>query len=191
MCIALAIAKHIFLSALAASHSVRILDEIADAVNPANPHSQWLLNEGYRSSLTVPLYERPEFIGFLFYDSLKSVAFNKTVQRSLEAYNTLISLTISNEINLACSITTPAQVAHEFASHRDFETGNHLERIDHHFRLIAKKLSPRHDLSDKYIEHLSLFTALHDIGKLLGDCVQVLKCSLPVVNTIRDRFKDS
>ena len=190
MCIALAIAKHIFLSALAASHRVRILDEIANAVNPANPHSQWLLNEGYRSSLTVPLYERHEFIGFLFYDSLKPAAFNKKVQRSLEVYNTLISLTISNEINLVRSITTSAQVAREFASLRDFETGNHLERIDHHSRLIAKKLSPRHDLSDKHVEHLFLFTALHDIGKLFGDCVQALKCHLPEVNTIRDWHKE-
>ena len=84
------------LSGLAASRSVRILDEIADVVNAANPHSQWLLNEGYRSSFTVPLYERQEFIGFLFYDSLKPAAFSKKVQRSLEVYNTLISLTISN-----------------------------------------------------------------------------------------------
>lgn len=116
------------------------MDEIADVVNPANPHSQWLLNEGYRSSFTVPLYERQEFIGFLFYDSLKPAAFSKKVQRSLEVYNTLISLTISNELNLVRSITTSAQVAREFASLRDFETGNHLERMAHYSRLIAMKM---------------------------------------------------
>ena len=32
---------------------------------------------------------------------------------------------------------------------------------------------------------------LHDIGKLNGYCIQALKCHLPEVNTIRDRFKDS
>ena len=26
---------------------------------------------------------------------------------------------------------------------------------------------------------------------ILGDCVQALKCHLPEVNTIRDRFKDN
>jgi len=160
------LAESASLSALAASRSVRILDEIADVVNPANPHSQWLLNEGYRSSLTVPLYERQEFIGFLFYDSLKPAAFSKKVQRSLEVYNTLISLTISNELNLVRSITTSAQVAREFANLRDFETGNHLERMAHYSRLIAKQLAPRHDLSDEYIEHLYLFAPLHDIGKI-------------------------
>jgi len=100
----------------AASHSVRILAEIADVVNPANPHSQWLLNEGYLSSFTAPLYERQEFIGFLFYNSLKPAAFSKKVQHSPEVCNTLISLTISNELNLARSITTSAQVTREFAN---------------------------------------------------------------------------
>ena len=34
-------------------------------------------------SFIVPLYERQEFIDFLFYDSLKPAAFSKKVQRSL------------------------------------------------------------------------------------------------------------
>ena len=32
---------------------------------------------------------------------------------------------------------------------------------------------------------------LVESGKIDGDCVQALKCHLPEVNTIRDRFKDS
>ena len=50
---------------------------------------------------------------------------------------------------------------------------------------------PHHNLSDEYIEHLYLYAPLHDIGKLNGYCIQALKCHLPEVNTIRDRFKDS
>jgi HD-GYP domain-containing protein (c-di-GMP phosphodiesterase class II) len=154
------------LSGLAASRRSRILDEIADVVDPANPHSEWLLKEGYRSSFTLPLYERDEFIGFLFYDSLKPGAFSKKVQRSLEVYNALITLTIANELNLVHSITTSAQIAREFANLRDFESGNHLERMAHYSRLIARELAPRHGLSDEYIEHLFLFAPLHDIGKI-------------------------
>ena len=41
-------------------------------------------------SFTLPLYERQEFIGFLFYDSLKPAAFREKVQRSLEVYNALV-----------------------------------------------------------------------------------------------------
>lgn len=98
-------------------------------VDRNSPHSDWLLNQGYRSSLTVPLYDRGDFIGFLFYDSLEPSAFSEPVQRKLSVYNTLVNLTISNDLNLVRQITTSAQVAREFANLRDFETAGHLERM--------------------------------------------------------------
>lgn len=154
------------LSAIATSGRERVLDEIAAAVQPNSPHSDWLLRQGYRSSWTVPLYEKKEFIGFLFYDSLQPAAFTPAVRSHLSVYNTLINLTIANEINLARSITTSAQVAREFANLRDFETAGHLERMAHVARLIARDLASSHGLSDEYIEHLYLFAPLHDIGKI-------------------------
>jgi hypothetical protein len=57
-------------------------------------------------------------------DRIACALYEPKVQRSLEVYNTLISLTISNELNLVHSITTSAQVAREFANLRDFEAGN-------------------------------------------------------------------
>jgi HD-GYP domain-containing protein (c-di-GMP phosphodiesterase class II) len=154
------------LSAIATSGQERVLDEIAAAVEPTSPHSDWLLRQGYRSSLTVPLHEKQAFIGFLFYDSLQPAAFTPAVRSRLSVYNTLINLTIANEINLVRSITTSAQVAREFANLRDFETAGHLERMAHIARLIARDLAPAYELSDEYIEHLYLFAPLHDIGKI-------------------------
>lgn len=154
------------LSAVAATGRNRVIDEIAEAVKPNSRHSQWLLHQGYRSSLTVPLYDRGEFIGFLFYNSLQPAVFTEAVQRNLSLFSTLINMTISSEINVAQSITTSAQVAREFANLRDFETGGHLDRMAHYARVIARELQPGHDLSDEYIEHLYLFAPLHDIGKI-------------------------
>ena len=154
------------LSAVAATGRNRVIDEIADAVQPTSRHSEWLLRQGYRSSLTVPLYDRGEFIGFLFYNSVQPAAFTEKVQRNLSLFSKLVNMMISNEINVAQSITTSAQVAREFANLRDFETGGHLDRMAHYARLIARELQPSHDLSDEYIEHLYLFAPLHDIGKI-------------------------
>jgi len=154
------------LSQIARSGEQRVIDEIAESVNPTSPHSDWLLNQGYRSSLTVPLYDKQKFIGFLFYDSLKPSAFTQAVQRRLSVYHNLINLTIVNDINLVRSITTSAQVAREFANLRDFETGGHLERMAHYSRLIARELAEAKGLSDEYVEHLYLFAPLHDIGKI-------------------------
>lgn len=154
------------LAELAASGRNRVIDEIAEAVQPTSRHSQWLLQEGYRSSLTVPLVDKGEFIGFLFYDSRQPAAFSESVQRNLALFSALISMTISNELNTVRSITTSAQVAREFANLRDFETGGHLDRMAHYARLIARELQSSHNLSDEYIEHLYLFAPLHDIGKI-------------------------
>ncbi|MEB3352650.1 MAG: HD-GYP domain-containing protein [Cyanobacteriota bacterium] len=151
---------------LASSGSSRVLDDIPTAVQGNSLHSIWLLKEGYRSSLTVPLYDRGAFIGFLFYDSRRPAAFTAPVQRNLSLFSTLINMTISNELNLVRSITTSAQVAREFANLRDFETGGHLERMAHYARLIGRDLQASHGLSDEFIEHLYLFTPLHDIGKI-------------------------
>jgi HD-GYP domain-containing protein (c-di-GMP phosphodiesterase class II) len=151
---------------VAASGRNRVIDEIAEAVQPTSRHSQWLLQEGYRSSLTVPLVDKGEFIGFLFYDSRQPAAFSESVQRNLALFSALISMTISNELNTVRSITTSAQVAREFANLRDFETGGHLDRMAHYARLIARELQSSHNLSDEYIEHLYLFAPLHDIGKI-------------------------
>ena len=154
------------LSAVATSGRNRVIDEIANAVQPNSRHSEWLLKQGYRSSLTVPLYDRGQFIGFLFYNSVQPAAFNEAAQRKLALFSSLINMMISSEINVAQSITTSAQVAREFANLRDFETGGHLDRMAHYARVIARELQPSHDLSDEYIEHLYLFAPLHDIGKI-------------------------
>ncbi|MFM7315211.1 MAG: HD-GYP domain-containing protein [Cyanobium sp.] len=154
------------LSTIAASGQPRVIDEIREAVQPTSRHSDWLLRQGYRSSLTVPLVEKKAFIGFLFYDSLQPAAFTPAVISRLSVYNSVINLTIASEINLVRSITTSAQVAREFANLRDFETGGHLERMAHYARLIARDLAESHGLSDEYIEHLYLFAPLHDIGKI-------------------------
>ena len=154
------------LSHLASSGHQRVLDDIPAAIQGNTLHSIWLLKEGYRSSLTVPLYDRGRFIGFLFYDSRKPAAFTPAVQRNLSLFSSLINMTISNELNVVRSITTSAQVAREFANLRDFETGGHLERMAHYARLIARELQESHGLSDEFIEHLYLFAPLHDIGKI-------------------------
>ena len=154
------------LSHLATSRTVRVLDNIPAAVRGNTMHSAWLLKEGYRSSLTVPLLDKGSLIGFLFFDSLKPTVFTESVQRKLSLIASLINMLISSELNLVHAITASAQVAREFANLRDFETGAHLERMAHYARLIARELQQSHRLSDEYIEHLYLFAPLHDIGKI-------------------------
>jgi HD-GYP domain-containing protein (c-di-GMP phosphodiesterase class II) len=160
------LAESASLSQLARSGSTRVIDDIPAVVTGDSPHSRWLLEQGYRSSFTVPLLQRDALIGFLFFDSLQPAAFTATVQSSLELFATLINLTIGQELSLVRSITTSAEVAREFANLRDTETGGHLERMAHYARVIGRELQASHGLSDEFVENLYLFAPLHDIGKI-------------------------
>ncbi len=56
------------------------------------------------------------------------------------------------------------------AESRDLETGNHLDRIRHYSKTLAKTLADKYDLDSEvdnlFIENIFLTSPLHDIGKI-------------------------
>jgi HD-GYP domain-containing protein (c-di-GMP phosphodiesterase class II) len=154
------------LTQLARTGEFRVLDEIPNLIKPDTPHAHWLLEQGYRSSFTVPLYHNDQFIGLVFYDSIQPAAFTEIAQRDLVLFSNLINMGISGELSAVQSIISSARIARDFANMRDFETGQHLERMARYARLIAKSVAPSRGLTDEFIAHIGLFAPLHDIGKI-------------------------
>ena len=154
------------LSQLAESGEFRVLDDIPKLIASTSEHSQWLLEQGYRSSFTAPLYHNGLFIGLVFYDSTEPSAFTPIVQRDLVHNSNLINTTLSGEIAVVHSMLSSTRLARDFANMRDFETGAHLDRMARYARIIAKALAPLYELSDEFVEHVGLFAPLHDIGKI-------------------------
>lgn len=144
----------------------RLLSNVPAALSPGTAHSAWVLKEGYRSSLTVPMFGHGVFSGFLFFDSRRLNAFSETDQRHLLLYANLISLLISGELLSIRALAGSVDVARAFCDLRDFETGAHLERMSRYARLIAQELARSQGLSDEFVEHVFLFAPLHDIGKI-------------------------
>ncbi len=151
---------------LAELGEVRVVDEIASSFEPSTEHSRWLLDQGYRSSFTIPIYDQGRFAGFLFFDSMGPGSFTPVVQRDLMLYCQLINMAIADELGAVRTITASARVARDFANLRDFETGAHLERMARYSRAIARKVAEKHGLSDEMVEHIHLFAPLHDVGKI-------------------------
>jgi len=54
------------LSKLAAEGGFRLIANLPADLSHDGRHSSFLLNEGYHASLTVPMYHRGEFAGFIF-----------------------------------------------------------------------------------------------------------------------------
>lgn len=154
------------LSQLARERSWRHIEHIPQTLDRRNAHSSWVLDQGYQSSFTVPLYDNGVFSGFIFYDSKQPAAFTTLVQRDLALYSNLINMTLTSEFSTVRQLVATVQVARDFAHMRDFETGAHLERMSRMARLIAEVMAPARGRDDEFVEHVQLFAPLHDIGKI-------------------------
>jgi len=154
------------LSKIAESAEPRLIENIQETLSNKATHSQWLLEQGYRSSYTVPLYNRGEFIGVLFFDADQCDVFDLQLQKELLLISNLIAMALALEFDAIRSITASTEVANEFIHLRDFETGAHLERMALYTQLIANQLAEKYQLTDEYIERVYRAAPLHDIGKI-------------------------
>jgi HD-GYP domain-containing protein (c-di-GMP phosphodiesterase class II) len=154
------------LLALARSGEMRVLDHIPKVIGQGSEHAQWLQQQGYQSSFTVPMYGQGTLLGFVFFDSLQPEVFSATVQRDLVLACSLINMMISSEMATVRMMLASTQIARDFANLRDFETGAHLERMSRYARLIARAVAPRYGLDDEFVENIYQFAPLHDIGKI-------------------------
>lgn len=155
------------LSLLARSHEPRLLTDLENQLDPyANTHSAYVLEQGYRSSLTVPLVHRGEFIGFVFFDSTTATTFSPPVVRELLLHASLVGLAIANEMVAVSSIVGTIQLARDFTQLRDDETGAHVDRMARYSRIMARELSTEFGYTDEDVEHMFLYAPMHDIGKI-------------------------
>lgn len=129
-------------------------------------HTVRIGRAGYAASYTQPVFNEGVFIGFIFFNSDQRDVFTEQVLSQIDAYSHLISLMVINEMSsiktLAAAIATTGRITHV----RDPETGSHLDRMSRYSRLIARQLADKYGLDDNYVEHVFMFSPLHDIGKV-------------------------
>jgi len=144
----------------------RVINNMLTFENSNKQHIKRLGRQGYAASYTIPLFSDGVFLGFLFFNSYEKEVFTESNLEVLDLYAHLIALMIINELNSVRSLTAAIKTTSHITHHRDPETGSHLDRISRYSRLIAKALSNKYQLDDDYIEHIFMFSPLHDIGKI-------------------------
>jgi HD-GYP domain-containing protein (c-di-GMP phosphodiesterase class II) len=157
------------LAELARTHAERVVSDLQQVPGADSGHNRMLLESGYRSSYTVPFYDRGDLYGFLFFDSQRENYFSATVVRHLSVYAHLISLMIIHALAPAGVLRSVVDMAREISHFRDEETGAHLDRMARYSRLIAKTLAdqdPADEIDDEFVEFVFLFAPLHDVGKI-------------------------
>ncbi len=144
----------------------RVVQDLHIFARGPGEHTQKISSSGFRASYTMPMYQSGSFMGFLFFNSYKANPFDADALAQLDLYGHLIASIVTNELSNIRTLIASIQTARGITNQRDFETGGHIERTAHYARLIAKELAEQHQFSDEVIEHIFMFSPLHDIGKI-------------------------
>ncbi len=144
----------------------RVVNKLVTFNKGKKEHTKRIGRQGYASSYTTPMFHSGDFIGFLFFNSYESDVFTEKVLSDVDVYAHLVSLMIINELATLKIMGAALKTTSDFTHLRDPETGCHLDRMSRYSRLIAQSLAEKYDLNDEYIEHIFMFSPLHDIGKI-------------------------
>jgi len=129
-------------------------------------HTKQLDRQKYAASYTLPIFNNSHFIGFIFFNSYQKNVFSTQVLESLDLYGHLIAFIAINELAALRTLTAAVKTTGQMTHFRDPETGVHLDRMSRYSLLIARALADKYELNDEYIEHVFMFSPLHDIGKI-------------------------
>jgi len=151
---------------LAERRQIRVVDDIDATFSGATEHTLWLKSREYRSSLTIPIFQGHDLLGFLFFDSKLPSVFDTDSVRFLEAFSSLVTHQYLLQLRVFHGVEGVVQVARGLATIRDSETGQHLDRVAAYSQLMAQGLAKRLQLDDEFIAYVYMFAPLHDIGKV-------------------------
>jgi len=154
------------LQGLARSRRTRVVDDLLTLAGAPHEHTRRLIEGGYRSSYTVPLFEGDRLFGFLFFDSREPGYFQPLVAEHLAIFARVLTLKVVQTFADTHLLGSALRLATRLTHFRDPETGGHLNRMAHCSRLIARALAAGHGLSDEFVESILRYAPLHDIGKI-------------------------
>ncbi|UCE90021.1 MAG: HD domain-containing protein [Pseudomonadota bacterium] len=160
---------------IAASGTPRIVDDLRDFDASTQEHTQRLVAAGFRSSYTMPMFFDGDFFGFVFFNSTDARRFAPDVVSQIDPFGRLLALMVVSEIRAIRRLSAATKTIRHITASRDCETGAHLERMSRYARIIACELAEGHNLSDEYIDHVFLFSPMHDIGKIAIPDIVLLK----------------
>lgn len=144
----------------------RLINDLAVLDGGSREHTKRINHHGYRSSYTVPMYQDERLTGFVFFNSRFSDCFQEGSLAYLDMIARLISLLISVELNQVNTLRGALKTAACLSSHKDPETGAHLERMARFSRLIANDIAADFGLNDELVEAIFWFAPMHDVGKI-------------------------
>jgi len=144
----------------------RVANSLVTFESGEHEHTRRIGRQGYAASYTLPMFNNGAFFGFIFFNADRKDVFDENVLKQVDVYGHLIALMVLSELTSVYTLSAAVKTTGSFTSFRDAETGSHLDRMSRYSRLIASELAEKYQLDDSYIEHIFMFSPLHDIGKI-------------------------
>ncbi len=144
----------------------RVINNMLTFENSNKEHVHRIARSGYAASYTMPIFNDGDFLGFIFFNSFETDVFDERTLGQIDIFGHMIALMIIKELSVIHTLTAALKTTEKLTHVRDPETGSHLDRMSRYSRLIAISLANKFNLSDDYIEHVFMFSPLHDIGKI-------------------------
>ncbi|MDF9389392.1 HD domain-containing protein [Vibrio sp. 1151_11] len=144
----------------------RSVENIPIQLKPDYPHTRWLIEQGYCSSLAIPTYHQQAFIGFIFLNSCQSHLFTEQVKQNVEPFIEMIRFAVCSEYDLVHTILETVNLTQARSPEHQLESKEHKERISCYAKVIATEVADIYQLDDETIDNIIQFSRYHDIGKL-------------------------
>lgn len=151
---------------LVQERKTRIINNMEVLSKSVSTHSRRIVEKGFLSSYTIPLFNEGQFIGMLFFNSYKRDAFNDSNLTHLDMIAHLLTMLLAADLNQIATLRGAMMTATQFTHHRDPETGMHLERMARYSRLISMRLGTAHAIDDEFADRILQHAPLHDVGKI-------------------------
>jgi len=150
----------------------RIINDLEEYLKE-HPHSEstrLIVEEGMRSSITLPLKVEDRMLGALFFSSQRPNAYDWKHVVFLELAAGSIAPALEKGLLIGDLVLTAIIGFSKLATYRDVETGEHLRRMRRYATALAKEMSTHPPYSqvidEDFIRDIYYFSPLHDIGKI-------------------------
>lgn len=148
------------------SRKARVINDLSVFMESTQKHSKRIIAQGFRASYTIPMFDNDQLTGFVFFNSRQPNVFQEDKLLQLDMIARLISLLVGMELSQVSTLRGALKTASSFSSHRDPETGAHLERMARFARLIAHGIARDYGMDDEFAEAIFWCAPMHDIGKI-------------------------
>ncbi len=160
------------LKAILDSNQPRIINDLEAyaAAHTVKDYTRIILEEGVRSSITLPLVVNGKPLGFLFFSSREKNAYTEMHVDFLRNIRNAIALSFEKDIFVDDLVYSSTLALAKMAEARDEDTADHLDRMRRYTMLLAKCM--REDgvyadlLTPEFLHSLERFSPMHDIGKV-------------------------